>query len=69
MGKQILISKGQITTESFKDLYVNSPKVIHFSCDGDYCKEADDFYLKFEANKLGFSQKFFFKDGDNMAKS
>lgn len=58
-NKMVNFRKEIGTIESFQELFLKKPKVVHLSCHGDYDKESKSHYLAFESKKiLGMMEKF-----------
>ena len=56
--KEIKIMKTAVNFESLKQALTMNPKLIHFSCHGDFDQNLKEFYLLFEQRGTGIADKF-----------
>lgn len=57
-GKSVNVRMDIATIDSFTNLLMIKPKVVHLSCHGDFDKETDSYYLAFESKKvIGMMEK------------
>ncbi len=57
-NKAVNIRIEPASIDSFNNLFLVKPKILHLSCHGDYDKRSEQYYLAFESSKeLGLLDK------------